>query len=525
MRIDRLRVESYKNLQGFEIDLAEKRAMTVLIGENGSGKSNLFEAIVLIFRALDLDEPPPFAFEIAYQCRGKAVVVNGDPARGEERYRITVDDHGLSARAFLRRRDEFLPTHVFAYYSGPGTRLERLFRKHLANFDKDVRRGKLPVGELRRFFYCLPRHSRFVLLAYFLDGDRHDSFLREYFSIEAFDSVLLTLRRPWWAKKPEKNPAGNAKFWGAIGEVSPFLDELWTHALAPMRREEDREEDVLPGVRERDKVDRHYLYLPSKTALEAVARQWRSPKRFFAALDAIDLADLVEDVRIRVRCGRDTWTTFTELSEGEQQLLTVVGMLRFTQGEETLFLLDEPDTHLNPRWKLDYLDLLSREVGDVSATSQLLLSTHDPLTIASLKKDQVQIFQRDRGTRRVSVHEASEDPQGLGVAGVLTQMFGLPRTLDKPTLERIDRRSRLVAMATRTVLEDEELLALNQQLGELGLLFETRDPKVGKVLAAVRAWEDENRRRFWALPEDEQQKCAEEMVQRVLGPASAEKFL
>ena len=27
------------------------------------------------------------------------------------------------------------------------------------------------------------------------------------------------------------------------------------------------------------------------------------------------------------------------------------------------------------------------------------------------------------------------------------------------------------------------------------------------------------------LPEDEQEKCAEEMVQRVLGPASAEKFL
>ncbi len=206
-------------------------------------------------------------------------------------------------------------------------------------------------------------------------------------------------------------------------------------------------------------------------------------------------------------------------------MLTVVGMLRFTYGEETLFLLDEPDTHLNPRWKLDYLEVLSSEVGGVNATSQLLLSTHDPLTIASLKKDQVQIFQRDPSTRVVSVHEATEDPQGLGVAGVLTQMFGLPRTLDKPTLKNIDRRSRLVATATRTADEDEELRALNQQLGELGLLFETRDPKVGKVLAAVTAWEDENRRMFWALPEDEQEKCAEEMVQRVLGPASAEKFL
>jgi len=35
-------------------------------------------------------------------------------------------------------------------------------------------------------------------------------------------------------------------------------------------------------------------------------------------------------------------------SEGEQQLLLVLGLLKFTAEEEALFLLDEPDTHLNP---------------------------------------------------------------------------------------------------------------------------------------------------------------------------------
>lgn len=82
----------------------------------------------------------------------------------------------------------------------------------------------------------------------------------------------------------------------------------------------------------------------------------------------------MEDVRIHVGLRGDgstpgASTTFTELSEGEQQLLCVMGMLRFTRGDETLFLLDEPDTHLDPRWKLDYLELLQREVGEASATS------------------------------------------------------------------------------------------------------------------------------------------------------------
>jgi len=72
--------------------------------------------------------------------------------------------------------------------------------------------------------------------------------------------------------------------------------------------------------------------------------------------------------------------TFKELSEGEQQLLTVLGLLKFTQDEESLFLLDEPDTHLNPAWKLKYLNLIEQVVGKPKA-SHLIISTHDPLVM------------------------------------------------------------------------------------------------------------------------------------------------
>jgi hypothetical protein len=34
------------------------------------------------------------------------------------------------------------------------------------------------------------------------------------------------------------------------------------------------------------------------------------------------------------------------LSEGEQQLLMVLGLMRFTKSHQSLVLLDEPDTHL-----------------------------------------------------------------------------------------------------------------------------------------------------------------------------------
>ncbi len=58
MRIDSLKIGRYKNLRDFEIDFDETQLTSVLIGENGTGKSNLFEAIVLIFRNLDLKQNP-----------------------------------------------------------------------------------------------------------------------------------------------------------------------------------------------------------------------------------------------------------------------------------------------------------------------------------------------------------------------------------------------------------------------------------------------------------------------------------
>src|SRR4029453_19405974 len=116
-------------------------------------------------------------------------------------------------------------------------------------------------------------------------------------------------------------------------------------------------------------------------------------------------SELLEEVRIRVRLQKDGGTvTFRELSEGEQQLLTVLGLLRFTAEEESLFLLDEPDTHLNPRWSVDYLSYLRRFVGDagrVEENSHIVMTTHNPMAVAELVKEQVQILQlqRDEQTR------------------------------------------------------------------------------------------------------------------------------
>jgi len=86
MKIDYLEVRSrFKNLENVRIDFDDDSLMTVIVGRNGSGKSNVLEALVAIFRNLDLGETPPFAYEVRYKLgmndRARWITVNADPSR------------------------------------------------------------------------------------------------------------------------------------------------------------------------------------------------------------------------------------------------------------------------------------------------------------------------------------------------------------------------------------------------------------------------------------------------------------
>jgi predicted ATP-dependent endonuclease of OLD family len=75
MRLLRLHIKpcksipGFKNLIDFEIGFDEGSPTTVLVGRNGTGKSNVLEALTVIFRDLDLELAlPPFAYDLKYTC-------------------------------------------------------------------------------------------------------------------------------------------------------------------------------------------------------------------------------------------------------------------------------------------------------------------------------------------------------------------------------------------------------------------------------------------------------------------------
>lgn len=540
MQLQRIRIQTFRNLRNVEIVFDTHLAPSAgsppdaprlpirshaLIGQNGTGKSNLIEALITIFRDVDLDHEADFDYELHYTIRGYSVRIKADLSQ-QKRPFVWVDGKAESQGHLLRNR-ELLPSHIFAYYSGRNERMEKLFQEHQRRFNRrqeitaeevlpaqllrnfsatesdiraieDARKREesktlrqFGDDRLRRLFYCRGGHSQLVLLACLLSDDPVFKKVLANLHIESLESALFVLKEPHRIRekrqrqKFEENELieGDPRFWYARGNVvSEFLDKLWQVAWAPIDQEATKQIDFRGRS---EKQNQLYLFVPSQEKLKELGELVGGTNSFFRYAEGAYIGDLIDEVRITVK-KRDEHggkVSFTQLSEGELQILTVLGLMRITNEDHCLFLLDEPDTHLNPIWKLRYFDdiesvLTPKEGAMAQGESQILITTHDPMMVGSLRREQVHILRRD-GNQTV-VDMPDEHPQGMGVAGLLkSDLFGLTSTLDQRTLDDLQRRNELLAKQSAKALptaEKEELVRLQHYLEDLGFSREYRDP-------------------------------------------------
>ncbi|MBK3795202.1 AAA family ATPase [Pseudomonas stutzeri] len=521
MRLDKLTIGSakdsqthqFKNLKNVTIDFDQDHWVTVVIGWNGTGKSNVLEALAIIFRDLiGKERKPAFAFKLAYRMgTGEGVRhihVDADPDRESEPFIIHVAtdseargegtlipfievDEAVSAlrgkaiklTAFLNADAEYLPRYVFSYYSGESTRMYEVFSPYLESYDSKLRNGVDPG--LKRLFYAMPVHSHFVLLAFMIQqSDVVRAFLDDHLGIDPDDgieSVLFVLRQPPWKSKA---PDGDPRFWNARGVVRDFLSRLHDIALAPI----EISRQVSTSIWNKKKLEFKYLFVKDIAALRRFVGN-QAPAQFFRDLESTYVSELIEEVRIRVRLKKnDGSVIFRELSEGEQQLLTVLGLLRFTAEDESLFLLDEPDTHLNPRWSVDYIAYLKQFIASGTRqeeTSHILLTTHNPLAIAELDREQVQILRmaKQDGQWQIVACYPEMAPRGMGYSAIVTSdMFGIASSLDQPTQELLEAQRAFAAKERLTPDEQRELDGINSQLDRLGFRFFHPDDEYSRYL-------------------------------------------
>lgn len=134
---------------------------------------------------------------------------------------------------------------------------------------------------------------------------------------------------------------------------------------------------------------------------------------------------------------------FDDLSDGEAQLIQVIGGSRIFRDENTLFVLDEPETHLNPSWRTHFhrhlslaLDAATSEEGAERQRTQVLLSTHSPFLVSSLHKEDVFNFERtDNNTFRMV--PSYIQTYGAAFEVLIKQFFGLRSLISQTAVDDI----------------------------------------------------------------------------------------
>jgi energy-coupling factor transporter ATP-binding protein EcfA2 len=483
MKLEYLWIDHYKNLRNCEIDFTTSPLLTAIIGLNGSGKSNLLEAILHILIGVYFQKAPPFDFRFQYESQRRRVTLTGE----HRRLSVEVDGEFKSLEYFASRlRDGpaqvFYPELTFVYYSGECQRVRQLISRYKKHFQKLTREPDMD-SHRPLFVESSNQQAEVILLALF--AHRKHEFLRHLSVQDALD-VSLVLRSP-----EQFNPEiDEPKLWGTEGAVRRIIAAIDDTAEGQESRRAVRS---FKPVKFQDAllIDESPHYTETRTyhfGEDGVGRQpitalanrlEKNGDNLYLALEHLRARGILKSVTFKIKSsnGPDVFE-FDHLSEGEKQLIAVVGAIHLTNQAENLVLLDEPDTHLNPHWSWEYPQMLTEAFNtDQRQRTAVLLTTHGPVMISGFESEQVFVAKSPVVNVSVFAHPR-RNPRGQGIANILasSEFFGLPSSLDKETQKLLDERLAISIKPKLSATDKERLRELNRQLEFIKPGVSERDP-------------------------------------------------
>lgn len=155
-----------------------------------------------------------------------------------------------------------------------------------------------------------------------------------------------------------------------------------------------------------------------------------TPFERFSRLVELHRAGLFEDVTISLhKTDSLDVLSFNELSDGEQMVLGRMALFYLLQGQDdSLLLLDEPETHFNDRWKRDIVNIVDEALGNTA--SEVIISTHAALVLTDALRDEITLLVRN-GDNGAQIVPLGDEIHTFGATSdhPLRDVFGAPDTV------------------------------------------------------------------------------------------------
>ena len=338
-RLKSLYLKDYKNIKEQTFDFSNNTGYIALIGLNGSGKSNLLEAISLIFDDL-------YSIQHTEQVKGYTITYEID---GVSYVCTTLDEHNNVIP--LVKGEKVCPSSVIACYSGEDLRLWNMaYMPYYMEFFRAALHGKNYVPQtiyINRYCWKIA----LISLLFSLNRDVQQ-FVQETLR---FDVNNVSVQFEYNAiANPQQHDAYNwlERIKQKYGTNEIPLTDLRDFGLGNLQHQELTE----------DKLIFYYLYflfMPSKSQRQPVDK-------------------LITNISIKI--GN---LEFDALSEGEKKMILIECITQILGDDNALVLLDEPDAHIHVGNKRKILQTITKHNG------QTILTTHSPIFTTFIKNSNI----------------------------------------------------------------------------------------------------------------------------------------
>ena len=397
MRIKSLKVDDFFILKDFKIDFNNN--LSVLIGENGSGKSTILELIADIFGHLHKyfvleDRSAAFvnSYEIVYDYTFQGIThtieIHSHEKDGKFVPEMWIDNEDISIARIEKEyggMSNLLPSKTILSYAGISDHLKKLsehfedkYKGEITKANNQYSFSPLNLPKERPFIYIKPEHLSMLIVSLFVSDNKQDvDFLSEYLKIDKGECrISIVFKKPSWTKKPKE------KWWGASGNVAQQFFQ--TMDIYADKEDWDKEINSTLTYHFDGTVNLEMAFADLNAYAKNIA---------FTIFDTLLYDDLLSEIRVAWDLDNGEEMDLTRLSEGQKQILLTLGAnFVFGENDNLLYLYDEPDVFLHPQWQQEYISKFLY----YNDLSHVIITTHNPILIGNLHKEQIYEIQKGK---------------------------------------------------------------------------------------------------------------------------------
>jgi predicted ATPase len=395
MRLKSVFISQYKNLHNFELTFDGTSFIDVFVGKNGSGKSNLFEALIEIFRHLVEFGGPEntigFDYQLTYEIEGREVHLDWRSGR-------LYIDGDLSKKMGSTP----LPDNLLIYYSGHNSTVGDLIAHYEDEFRERIKRAG--AGESRWFLGIGPEYKSLLLTMLLIQPEDNPArkYVFEKLGIERLGLspasgreltepvIRLVLERPEYAEGNKRfdielNDESD-RYWKAEGIVKQFLEGLTRCEVRLSERFTIREGYIASD-------DRYVLHV-SLAKLQAEFAE-RGALWLFRQFDNLKTLGMLAEIAVPLKLKGGAEGNVQFFSDGQFQTVYIYAIVELFKDSNCLMLLDEPDAFLHPEWQFEFLKQVFEISEAATAKNHVLMSSHSAATLCCLEERQIRLFKVD----------------------------------------------------------------------------------------------------------------------------------